>query len=172
MAGVKLKDGLFNAVMVQLVFFLSTFIAIVLIDKIGRKILMLAGTGLMAFSLICLALVFHLEISGGIFVLVLMMIYIGSFGFTLGPVVWVLISEMFPSEIRGKAIAMTSAVLWLVTFIIVLISPWLLNIGASTNFMVFGILNILGFIFCYKYLPETKGKTLEQMNSIWLKEEL
>lgn len=170
MAGVKLTDGLFNAVMVQLVFFLSTFIAIVLIDKIGRRFLMLAGTGLMAFSLICLALVFQLEIPGGIFVLVLMMIYIGSFGFTLGPVVWVLISEMFPTEIRGKAIAMTSAVLWLATFIIVLVSPWLLNIGASTNFMVFGILNILGFIFCYKYLPETKGKTLEQMKEIWQKQ--
>jgi len=170
MAGVKLTDGLFNAVMVQLVFFLSTFIAIVLIDKIGRRFLMLAGTGLMAFSLICLALVFQLEIPGGIFVLVLMMIYIGSFGFTLGPVVWVLISEMFPTEIRGKAIAMTSAVLWLATFIIVFVSPWLLNIGASTNFMVFGILNILGFIFCYKYLPETKGKSLEQMKEIWQKQ--
>lgn len=167
MAGVKLTDGLFDAVMVQLVFFISTFIAIILIDKIGRRFLMLAGTGLMAFSLFCMALVFQLKIPGGIFVVVLMMIYIGSFGFTLGPVVWVLISEMFPTEIRGKAIAMTSAVLWLATFIIVLISPSLLNIGASTNFMVFGVLNIVGFIFCYKYLPETKGKTLEEMKDLW-----
>jgi MFS transporter, SP family, arabinose:H+ symporter len=109
----------------------------------------------------------QLKIPGGVFVLVFMMIYIGSFGFTLGPVVWVLISEMFPTEIRGNAIAMTSAVLWLATFLIVMVSPWLLNIGASTNFMVFGVLNILGFIFCYKYLPETKGKTLEEMIKVW-----
>lgn len=169
MAGIKLKDGLLNAVFVQLVFFLSTFIAIVLVDRIGRKILMLVGTGLMGLSLFLMALVFNSESASGAYVLILVMIYIGTFGFTLGPVVWVLISEIYPNEIRGMAIALTSSVLWTATFVVVLVSPYILNIGAVFNFLLFGILNVTGFFFCLKYLPETKGKTLEQMKEVWRK---
>lgn len=109
-AGIKPKDGLLNAVQVHLVFFLSTFIAIVLIAKSGRKLPMPAGTGLMSITLLLLALAFH-ALYSGIIILVLVMIYIGAFAFTLGPIVWVLISEMYPNEIRGRAIALTSAML-------------------------------------------------------------
>jgi len=169
MAGIQLKDGLLNAVFVQMVFFLSTFIAIAFVDRIGRKILMLIGTGLMSLTLFLLALAFQSETSSGVYILILVMIYIGAFGFTLGPVVWVLISEIYPNEIRGRAIAFTSAALWLATFIVVLVSPYLLSISPVFNFVLFGILNIAGFLFCMKYLPETKGKTLEQMNEVWQK---
>jgi MFS transporter, SP family, arabinose:H+ symporter len=169
MAGIQLKDGLLNAVFVQIVFFFSTFIAIAVVDRIGRKILMLIGTGLMGITLFFMALAFQSTSSSGVYILVLVMIYIGAFGFTLGPVVWVLISEMFPNEVRGRAIAFTSSALWMATFLVVLISPYLLNIGPVFNFVLFGILNIAGFFFCMKYLPETKGKTLEQMNEVWLK---
>ena len=169
MAGIQLKEGLLNAVLVQLVFFFSTFIAIGLIDKTGRKILMLTGTGLMAITLFLLALAFNAETKSGLYILILVMIYIAAFAFTLGPVVWVLISEMYPNEIRGRAIGLTSAALWLATFLVVLISPYLLNIGAVFNFVIFGFLNIAGFLFCLKYLPETKKKTLEQMKEVWQK---
>ena len=169
MADIQLKDGLLNAVFVQMVFFFATFIAIAIIDKIGRKILMLAGTGIMALTLVLLALAFHSDAKSGLYILILIMIYIGTFGFTLGPVVWVLISEMYPAEIRGRAIALTSATLWYATFIVVLVSPYLLAIGPVFNFVTFGTLNIVGFVFCLKYLPETKGKTLEQMKEVWQK---
>ena len=169
MADIQLKDGLLNAVFVQMVFFFATFIAIAIIDKIGRKILMLAGTGIMALTLVLLALAFHSDAKSGLYILILIMIYIGTFGFTLGPVVWVLISEMYPAEIRGRAIALTSATLWFATFIVVLVSPYLLAIGPVFNFVTFGTLNIVGFVFCLKYLPETKGKTLEQMKEVWQK---
>ena len=169
MAGLKLKDGLLNAVFVQLVFFFATFIAIGLIDKIGRKILMLIGTSLMAITLFLLALAFQSEVKSGLYILILVMIYIGAFAFTLGPVVWVLISEMYPNEIRGRAIALTSAALWLATFLVVLVSPYILNIGAVLNFVIFGILNVAGFFFCLKFLPETNKKTLEQMKEVWQK---
>jgi SP family arabinose:H+ symporter-like MFS transporter len=169
MAGIQLKDGLLNAVLVQLVFFFATFIAIGLVDKIGRKMLMLVGTGLMAITLFLLALAFQSDARSGLYILILVMIYIGAFAFTLGPVVWVLISEMYPNEIRGRAIALTSAALWLATFLVVLISPYLLNIGPVFNFVIFGILNVVGFFFCLKYLPETKEKTLEQMKEVWQK---
>ncbi len=166
MAGIELKDGLMNAVLVQMVFFAFTFVAIVLVDRIGRKILMLVGTGLMSITLFLLAWAFSSE-SSGVLVLVLVMGYIATFAFTLGPVVWVLISEMFPAEIRGRAIGLTSSILWMATFLVILVSPYLLGIGAVFNFVLFGILNIAGFFFCLKYLPETKGKTLEQMKELW-----
>jgi SP family arabinose:H+ symporter-like MFS transporter len=167
MAGIKLKTGLLNAVLVQLVFFFATFIAIALIDKIGRKTLMLAGTGLMAVTLLLMAIAFNSDSPSGIYILILVMLYIGSFAFTLGPVVWVLISEMYPNEIRGRAIALTSAVLWLSTFLVVLVSPYMLSIGPVFNFVFFGLFNIAGFFFFLLYLPETKGKTLEQMKEVW-----
>ena len=167
MAGIKLKDGLLNAVLVQLVFFFSTFIAIVLIDRIGRKLLMLAGTGLMAVTLFLLAMAFNSESVSGIYVLIMVMLYIAAFGFTLGPVVWVLISEMYPNEIRGRAIGLTSAVLWLSTFLVVLISPYMLSIGPVFNFVFFGLFNVAGFFFCLIFLPETKGISLERMNEVW-----
>ena len=128
---------------------------------------MLIGTGLMAVTLFLLAIAFNSN--SGIYVLILVMLYIGTFAFTLGPVVWVLISEMFPNEIRAKAIALTSAVLWLSTFLVVFVSPYMLSIGPVFNFVFFGIFNIAGFIFFFLYLPETKGKTLEQMKEVWNK---
>jgi len=169
MAGIQLKDGLLNAVLVQMVFFFSTFIAIALIERIGRKMLMLIGTGLMAITLFLLALAFQSETPSGVYILFLVMLYIGTFAFTLGPVVWVLISEMYPNEIRGRAIGLTSSMLWFATFLVVLVSPYLLNIGPVFNFVLFGILNVGGFFFCLKYLPETKGKTLEQIKEVWEK---
>ena len=130
---------------------------------------MLIGTSLMAITLFLLALAFQSEVKSGLYILILVMIYIGAFAFTLGPVVWVLISEMYPNEIRGRAIALTSAALWLATFLVVLVSPYILNIGAVLNFVIFGILNVAGFFFCLKFLPETNKKTLEQMKEVWQK---
>jgi SP family arabinose:H+ symporter-like MFS transporter len=166
MAGIELKEGLMNAVLVQMVFFAFTFVAIVLVDRIGRKMLMPLGTGLMSISLFLLAWAFSSESSGAL-VLVLMMLYIATFAFTLGPVVWILISEMFPGEIRGRAIGLSSSILWMATFLVILVSPYLLEIGAVFNFVLFGTLNIAGFFFILKYLPETKGRTLEQMKGLW-----
>jgi SP family arabinose:H+ symporter-like MFS transporter len=172
MAGIQLKDGLLNAVLVQMVFFFATFIAIGLIDRIGRKLLMLAGTGLMAITLFLLALAFKSESVSGVYVLIMVMLYIAAFAFTLGPVVWVLISEMYPNEIRSRAIGLTSAVLWLSTFLVVLVSPYMLSIGPVFNFVFFGIFNVAGFFFCLIFLPETKGISLEQMNEVWKKKKL
>ena len=133
---------------------------------------MLAGTGLMAVTLFLLALTFNSESISGFYVLVMVMLYIAAFAFTLGPVVWVLISEMYPNEIRGRAIGLTSAVLWLSCFLVVLISPYMLSIGPVFNFVIFGLFNVAGFFFCLIFLPETKGISLEQMNEVWKKKKL
>jgi SP family xylose:H+ symportor-like MFS transporter len=97
--------------------------------------------------------------------------YIATYAFTLAPVTWVLLSEIFPNYIRSKALSLSSCVLWLATFLVVLISPWLLQLSPVINFVIFGMLNILGIFFVWRYVPETKGKSLEEIEKIFLQQE-
>ena len=168
-AHINLSDGLFKGMFVGLVFFVFTFLAILLVDKIGRKILMLVGTALMAFFLFMLAWSFQSESVDGRLVFFFVMGYIGTFAFTLGPVVWVLLSEIYPNYIREKALSLSSCMLWTATFVVVLVSPYLLDLSPVFNFLLFAVLNVIGFVFIWYYLPETKGRTLEDMEEIWEK---
>ena len=168
-AHINLSDGLFKGMFVGLVFFVFTFLAILLVDKIGRKILMLVGTALMAFFLFMLAWSFQSESVDGRLVFFFVMGYIGTFAFTLGPVVWVLLSEIYPNYIREKALSLSSCMLWTATFVVVLVSPYLLDLSPVFNFLLFAVLNVIGFVFIWFYLPETKGRTLEDMEEIWEK---
>ena len=166
-AHINLTDGLFKGMFVGLVFFVFTFLAIVLVDKIGRKILMLVGTALMAFFLFMLAWSFQSTSINGLLVFFFVMGYIATFAFTLGPVVWVLLSEIYPNYIREKALSLSSCMLWTATFVVVLISPYLLDLSPMINFLLFAVLNVLGFMFVWFFLPETKGRTLEEMEQVW-----
>ena len=168
-ANINLNEGLFKGMFVGLVFFVFTFLAILLVDKIGRKILMLLGTALMAFFLFLLAWSFQSDSIDGRLVFFFVMGYIGTFAFTLGPVVWVLLSEIYPNYIREKALSLSSCMLWTATFIVVLVSPYLLDFSPTFNFLLFAVLNVIGFVFIWFYLPETKGRTLEEMEEIWMK---
>lgn len=168
-AHINLTDGLFKGMFVGLVFFMFTFLAIILVDKIGRKILMLVGTALMAFFLFMLAWSFQSTSINGLLVFFFVMGYIATFAFTLGPVVWVLLSEIYPNFIRDKALSLSSFMLWTATFVVVLISPYLLDFSPTVNFLIFAILNAVGFVFVWFFLPETKGRTLEEMEQVWKK---
>ncbi len=178
-AHLELTDGLFKGMFVGLVFFLFTFIAIMTVDKLGRKKLMLIGTALMAVFLFILAWAFNLitkletshqdTSSAGLLVFIFVLAYIATFAFTLGPVVWVLLSEIYPNFIREKALSLASAVLWIATFAVVLVTPYLLNLSPVFNFILFGTMNLIGFLFVWKWLPETKGKSLEEIEEIWKK---
>jgi len=162
-ANISIKDGLLNAVFVALVFFVFTLLAILLVDRMGRKKLMLTGTSLMALFLFLLAWSFHQPVINGKLVFVFIMGYTGTYAFSLAPVTWVLLSEIFPNYIRSKALSLSSCVLWLATFLVVLISPWLLKLSPVINFVIFGILNVLGIFFVGRYVPETKGRSLEEI---------
>ena len=177
-AKMELEDGLFKGIFVGLIFFFFTFIAIMTVDKLGRKKLMLIGTGFMSLFLFLMAWAFynlnlnlnHPEIVKhyGILVFIFLLAYIATFAFTLGPVVWVLLSEIYPNYIREKAQSIASCVLWTATFLVILVTPYLLK-WPVFNFSLFGVLNIVGFFFVLRYLPETKGKTLEEIESVWKK---
>lgn len=162
-ANISIKDGLLNGIFIGLVFFVFTLLGILLVDQMGRKKLMLTGTSLMAFLLFLLAWSFNSSTIDGTLVFIFIMAYIGTYAFTLAPVTWVLLSEIFPNYIRSKALALASCVLWLATFVVVLVSPYLLKLSPVINFLIFAILNVVGIFFVWRYVPETKGKSLEEI---------
>ncbi|MGH2643991.1 MAG: sugar porter family MFS transporter, partial [Chitinophagaceae bacterium] len=168
-ANIDIKNGLLNAVFFGIVFFVFTILAILLIDKMGRKKLMLVGTSGMALFLFLLAWSFNSKSVDGTLVLIFVLAYIAIYAFTLAPVTWVLLSEIFPNYIRSKALSLSSCVLWLATFLVVLISPYLLKLSPIVNFIIFGICNVIGFFFVLRWVPETKGKTLEELETMLTK---
>jgi MFS transporter, SP family, arabinose:H+ symporter len=162
-ANINIRDGLLNAVFVGLVFLVFTLLAIWLVDKIGRKKLMLIGTSFMALFLFLLAWSFNSTQVNGMLVFIFVMAYIATYAFTLAPVTWVLLSEIFPNYIRGKALSLSSTVLWLATFLVVLVSPSLLKLSPVINFLIFAAFNVIGIFFVWRFVPETKGKSLEEI---------
>jgi len=157
---------------------LATLIAIAFIDKFGRKPLLYAGLVGMTVALIALASAFrfldHHPTSGGgpsvtgIVTLIAMVVYIASFAFSLGPVVWTLISEIFPNRIRGKAMAVATAFNWLFAFIVSASFLSVMNaIGAGATFLMFAVFCVIAFFWVRVKVPETKGKSLEQIQQAW-----
>ncbi|HUQ64874.1 MAG TPA: sugar porter family MFS transporter [Flavitalea sp.] len=168
-ANISIRDGLFNAVFVGLIFFIFTILAIFLIDKIGRRKLMIFGTFFMAVFLFLLAWSFNSYAINGKIVFVFVLCFIATYAFTLAPVTWVLLSEIFPNRVRGRALSLSSAVLWLSCFLVVLVSPYLLKISPVINFIIFGVFNLFGMLFFWRFVPETKGKSLEQIETMLIK---
>jgi predicted GH43/DUF377 family glycosyl hydrolase len=156
---------------IGLVFFVFTVLAILLVDRMGRKKILLTGTSLMALFLFLLAWSFNSSVVNGGLVFIFIMAYIATYAFSLAPVTWVLLSEIFPNYIRSKALSLASCVLWLATFLVVLVSPFLLKLSPVINFVIFGILNVIGIFFVWRYVPETKGKSLEEIERTLLKKQ-
>ena len=159
---------------------LSTFIAIAFIDKIGRRLLLLVGLIGMGVSLAVVGVAFHfiaptagaLAGSGptpaGIVTVVALVVFIASFAFSLGPVVWTVINEIFPAQIRGRGVALATAVNWGSAFIV---SQFFLSLvavlGSSWTFWLLAAFCVLGWIWIYLRVPETRGLTLEKIQDMW-----
>lgn len=149
---------------------LFTFVAIYAIDKIGRRKMYIIGSASMALMLVVLSFSYLFRIEGGIVTIVSVLIFIASFAACIGPVFWTLVSEIFPNQIRGKAVAFASLVQWITNFISVLLFPHLLKLlGGGTVFLFLAGMCILQFIVAWIYLPETKGKSLEEIELSWNK---
>jgi sugar porter (SP) family MFS transporter len=157
---------------------LATLIAIAWVDKLGRKPLLYAGLGGMTVGLVAIAAAFAIldrkPPSGGgpsltgIVTLIAMVVYIASFAFSLGPVVWTLIAEIYPNRIRGKAMAVATAVNWGAAFIVSATFLSVINaIGEPATFLLFAVLCVVTFIWVKAKVPETKGKSLEQIQQAW-----
>jgi sugar porter (SP) family MFS transporter len=162
--GVASDTALLQSIIVGVVNFLFTIVALWLIDTKGRKTLLLWGAVGMTISLAFLAMTFALGSIGGVWVLISVLAYIAFFAASLAPVMWVVTSEMYPTKYRGAAMSFSTAVSWICTLIVVQFFPWILNnLGGTVSFGIFAFFSLLAYIFIKIYIPETKGKSLEQI---------
>jgi MFS family permease len=162
-AGYGVTAMLNFAVISAVVNLVATFIAIYSVDRFGRKVLMLIGAGGLTCFYTLLGTGYYLH-STGIHMVFLIVISIGCYAMTLAPVTWVLISELFPNRIRGAAMSIAVLSLWIACTVVTWMFPYLLKmLGAHGSFWTFGGICVVGFIVIFKKLPETKGKTLENI---------
>jgi sugar porter (SP) family MFS transporter len=162
-AGFSINDMLFNIVLTGSVNLAFTFVAIGLVDRLGRKKLMLTGAIGLCLVYLFLGLFYYLEIRG-IVVLVMVVSAIALYAMTLAPVTWVIISEIFPNRIRGVAISIATFFLWTACFLLTYTFPWLNKIlSTSGTFWLYGGICLMAFFLIRKWLPETRGRSLEQI---------
>ncbi len=162
-AGYGVSDILFNIVVTGSVNLVFTFVAIYTVDKLGRRALMLLGAGALAGIYAFMGAAYYFHISGWPLLLLVIMA-IACYAMSLAPVTWVVLSEIFPNRIRGAAMAVATVSLWLACFLLTYTFPLLNNaMGASGTFWLYGIICLVGLVYIYKNLPETKGKTLEEI---------
>jgi sugar porter (SP) family MFS transporter len=162
-AGYKISAILFNIVLTGIVNLVFTFVAIATVDRAGRRKLMLIGAAGLAVIYTVLGAGFRAH-SHGPHMLLLVVAAIGCYGMSLAPVTWVVISEIFPNRNRGAAMSVATASLWIACFILTYTFP-LLNkgLGAAGTFWIYAAICVAGFFFIKGRLPETKGKTLEEI---------
>jgi SP family arabinose:H+ symporter-like MFS transporter len=166
--GFGTNSALYQTVIIGTTNTIFTFIAIWLIDKAGRRTLLLWGVSGMTICLSAIGLMFYLEVGSGPWLLIFILGFVGSFSASLGPIPWVMISEIFPTKIRGVAMSIAIVTLWLGVILITQFTPILLDgIGGAFTFWIFMINAIILVIFTYKMIPETKGKTLEEIEHAW-----
>jgi SP family arabinose:H+ symporter-like MFS transporter len=169
-AGFGLSDALGGQVIIGFINMIFTLVAIWKIDKIGRRPLLIAGTSGMLLSLTAIGLLFVLHMAEGYLLISFLLIFIACFSFSLGPVVWVILSEIYPTKIRGRAMSVATLVTWIGTAIIgQLIPVSLTTIGPAFTFWVFAVFCFPTIYLGWKILPETKGRTLEEIERYWLK---
>jgi sugar porter (SP) family MFS transporter len=162
-AGYSVSAMLFNVVITGTVNLIFTLVAMRIVDSWGRRKLMLLGSSLLALIYFTLGLSYFLGLQG-IAILSLVVLAISVYALTLAPVTWVVLSEIFPNRIRGAAMAVATTSLWIASFVLTFTFP-LLNRALSTSgtFWLYAFICIAGFVFIFKKLPETKGKSLEEI---------
>ena len=158
--------GMMQTVIMGIVNIIFTLVAIFTVDKFGRKPLLIIGSIGMAFGAFAVALCDSMAIKG-IFPVVSVIVYAAFFMMSWGPICWVLISEIFPNTIRGKAVAIAVAFQWIFNYIISSTFPALYDFSPMFAYSLYGIICVIAAIFVGRWVPETKGKTLEDMSKLW-----
>ncbi len=162
-AGYNVEGVFLNLLIVGLTNFLFTIVAMLTIDKLGRKRLMLIGSFALAFAFFCVGAFFYTK-NLGIPVLAFLLLAIAIFASTIGPVTWVLLSEIFPNRVRGMATSIAVMAMWIANFLLALTFPVMVHgLGFGVTFWIYAGICFAGGFFVLKYVPEPKGKTLEQL---------
>ena len=166
MAGLGAHSSLLSTVGIGMVNFIFTLFAINIIDRVGRRLLMIIGSIGMIASLLLVAFTFSLGHFSGFAIPVYVMVFIAFFAFSQGAVIWVFISEIFPNQVRAQGQTLGSSTHWIMAAIIAFCFPYLAEkLGGATTFFFFAIMMVLQLILAWRWMPETKGKSLEQIET-------
>lgn len=167
-AGVEVSSALISQILLGFANMVFTFIAVWKVDSLGRRPLYLFGTAGATISLLATGYFFFIGATGSVLLLFSVIAFLACFAFSIGPLKFVIASEIFPNRIRGRALALSIMAMWIADTIVGQITPMLLATGgASVTFWFFAIFSIIAFWFIYKMVPETKGKSLEEIQQMW-----
>jgi len=143
-----------------------TLIAMALIDRFGRRLLLMIGSAGMMTMLLGLSTLYFMKQTSGIMVLVFIMGYIAFFSASLGPAVWVVIAELFPNRLRSKGMSVAIVTLWIACTIVTITFPVMLEkLSGGITFLIFAVICLANSLYVWRYIPETKGKTLEELEN-------
>ena len=158
--------SMLQTVVMGVVNILFTVVAIFTVDKLGRKPLLIIGSAGMMIGMTALAVLSFSE-AIGLAALVFIILYTASFMMSWGPICWVLISEIFPNTIRSQAVAVAVAAQWISNFIVSATFPSLSAWSVGGTYCIYALMSLASAVFVWKWIPETKGKTLEEMSKLW-----
>jgi MFS transporter, SP family, arabinose:H+ symporter len=169
-AGFGAGDAFWGQVTIGFVNTVFTLVAIFTIDKFGRKPLLIWGVSGAVISLVMIGVLFAVDNTSSTLLLIFILFYIACFAFSFGPVVWVILSEIYPTRIRGRAMGVATVTLWASNWIVGQFTPTLLEtVTASGTFWLFALTCFPAIIVTWKLVPETKRRHLEEIEKIWLK---
>jgi len=166
-AGVGAGGAFQASAIIGLVNLVFTFVAILFVDNVGRRPLLLIGLGTQVIALAAVGWMFHAGING-VGLLAAILIFIGAFAMALGPIPWILCSEIFPARIRGRAMSLATFVIWSACYLVAQTFPILNNspmIGPAKTFGLFSVASAMAFVFVWFIVKETKGRSLEEIET-------
>lgn len=170
----KASDAIFQNVIVSVWNVFCTVVALLVVDRLGRRPLLLVGTAGMAIGLALMGAFFHWRATGG-YVLLTVLISVGAYLVSLAPLAWLIMSEIFPNRLRGRAMGVASVCVWIASFSTAACFPPMVHYFETTYgtpamaFWVFSAISGLAFLFSLAVVPETKGRTLEELGASWTK---
>ena len=168
-SGWKMDGALFSTLLVGVTEFLSTLVAFWVIDRFGRKPLYISGSIGMAASLAGLLIAALMGAFHGVLVLILILIYLVFFAACVGPVFWTLVPEVFPNDLRAQAMIVPVLLQWVANAFVVLCFPYAFNrVGKAATLGFFAVMALVQAVFTWRYVPETKNRTLEEIEKYWL----
>jgi SP family arabinose:H+ symporter-like MFS transporter len=168
-AGAGMKDSFMSSVIVGLVNVVFTFVAIAFVDRAGRRALLLIGLVVQVAALTAVGAMFHAGYNG-LPLLLAILAFIGAFAMALGPIPWILCSEIFPTKVRGRAMSVATFTIWTSCYIVAQTFPMLNDspaIGPALTFWVYGACSLAALVFVFAMMPETKGRSLEEIEASW-----